>query len=353
MLLLLPNIHRQFGTLGGAVDELEEVVDCLDIEALALQDDVALLEPGFVRSATVGNLNQDRPDLAGKAVCRDFTHADDVFDFAAQKIARGGVACFLLILLMEYYSVKRSAQIQFMKLQNELLKQKLGGNRVILSPEDRVRMLRAVGEMKHDIKDVLGIVSVKTYKQWLRDENTGKEPGRVGRSKILASIREVIIRLAKENVGWGLRRIVGEFQKLTLQPGRSTVRRVLIEEGVLPDRYRHTPKGMVMPWRTFIKGHVDLMIACDFFTKAIWTPLGQKIAYVLAIIHLGTRKVFVSPATEHPTEAWMLQQSRNIHMWAEENEIDLRFLIHDHDGSSPSPLIKPSNAKAAKESRAG
>jgi putative transposase len=30
-------------------------------------------------------------------------------------------------------------------------------------------------------------------------------------------------------------------------------------------------------------------------------------------------------------EEWMMQQSRNIHMWAEEQGIDLRFLIHDHD----------------------
>ena len=40
-----------------------------------------------------GDLNQDRPNLTGKAVCRDFTQVDDVLDFSAQKIARGGVAC--------------------------------------------------------------------------------------------------------------------------------------------------------------------------------------------------------------------------------------------------------------------
>lgn len=40
-------------------------------------------------------------------------------------------------------------------------------------------------------------------------------------------MRELIIRLAKENVCWGLRRIVGELKKLALKPGRSTVRRVL------------------------------------------------------------------------------------------------------------------------------
>ena len=139
---------------------------------------------------------------------------------------------FLLIMLIEYYTAKRCAQIQFMKLQIELLWERLDRNRVVLTPEERVRMLRAGAVMDHDIQDVLEIVSVKTYKRWIREEKAGKEPGRVGRPKILESIREVIIRLAKENVGWGLRRIVGELKKLALRPGRSTVRRILIEEGV-------------------------------------------------------------------------------------------------------------------------
>ena len=42
-----------------------------------------------------------------------------------------------------------------------------------------------------------------------------------------------------------MRRIVGEFKKLALRPGRITVRRVLIDEGVLPDRNRHAPKEPV------------------------------------------------------------------------------------------------------------
>ena len=83
-------------------------------------------------------------------------------------------------------------------------------------------------------------------------------------------MRDLIIRIAKENVGKGVRKIVGELRKLKLRPARSTVRRVLVEEGILPDPYRHAPKGAVTPWRTFIAGHVNTMIACDFFCSATW-----------------------------------------------------------------------------------
>jgi hypothetical protein len=56
-----------------------------------------------------------------------------------------------------------------MKLKIELLWERLDRSRVILSPEDRGRMLRAVAVMDHDVQDVLENVSVKTYKRWIRE----------------------------------------------------------------------------------------------------------------------------------------------------------------------------------------
>ncbi len=85
------------------------------------------------------------------------------------------------------------------------------------------------------------------------------------------------------------------------------------------------------PWRKFIALHMNVMVASDFFCKTVWTPLGRKTAYVLMFIHLGSRKVFLSPATYNPDDAWMQQQARNVRMWAEDEGIDVRFLIHDRD----------------------
>ena len=77
--------------------------------------------------------------------------------------------------------------------------------------------------------------------------------------------------------------------------------------------------------------HMNVMVACDFFCKTVWTPLGKRTAYVLSFIHLGSRKVFLSPSTFHPTDEWMRQQARNVSMWAEDEGIDIRFLVHDRD----------------------
>ncbi|HVP12789.1 MAG TPA: integrase, partial [Phycisphaerae bacterium] len=72
-------------------------------------------------------------------------------------------------------------------------------------------------------------------------------------------------------------------------------------------------------------------VACDFFAKRVITPLGVHLAFGLFFIHLGSRKVFLCPATYHPDEAWIRQQARNAQMWLEDQGIQARFLLHDHD----------------------
>jgi len=265
----------------------------------------------------------------------------------------------LLVLLQEAWSTRRDAHIRFLKLQVEMLKERLPGNRVILDPVERRRLMKIGAEVQHKVEDTLEIVSVKTYRRWQREEAGGREPGKVGRPRLTKSVRDLILRLARENIGWGVRRIVGELKKLALRPSRSSVRRLLVDEKILPDPERHAPKGVQTPWRKFIAVHMNVMVATDFFCKTVWTPLGKHVAYVLTFVHLGSRKVFTSPSTLNPTDEWMRQQARNVSMWAEEEGIDIRFLIHDRDtkftdafdehfrGHRRGPVLTPYGAPVA------
>ncbi len=49
-----------------------------------------------------------------------------------------------LHLLVEALAARRDAHVRFMKAQIEILRRKLGGNRVIPSPDDRARLM-AIG----------------------------------------------------------------------------------------------------------------------------------------------------------------------------------------------------------------
>jgi putative transposase len=125
----------------------------------------------------------------------------------------------LFELLMEAWPTRRDAGIRFLKVQVEMLRARVPGNRIILPPEGRQRLLQLAVAIDHHVDDLIGIVSVKTLKRWLRERRAGKEPGRVGRPrKMTASVRALILRLARESSGWGIRRIVGELRKLARFP---------------------------------------------------------------------------------------------------------------------------------------
>ncbi len=148
----------------------------------------------------------------------------------------------------------------------------------------------------HDVGGVIGIVTSHTYSRWVVDRREGRKPKPVRRPKIARNLCELVKRLAKENADWGYRRIIGELRMLRLRIGRSSVRRILKDAGMTPSPYcRGRAKESV--WRKFIRLHLNTLVACDFFAKSVITPLGPRLAFCLAFIHVGTRKVFLTPST--------------------------------------------------------
>jgi putative transposase len=238
----------------------------------------------------------------------------------------------VLHLLFEGQAARRDARVRFLLAQIEILRSKLDGNRVIPAPADRARLLAIGKELDHDVNNIVAIVQPATYERWLREFRTGKKPRPVGRPKVSAVRRRLIVRFARENLGWGYRRIVGELHKLHLPVGRSTIRRILQEEGLTPPpKSGRRTLATETPWRKFLRLHMNTLVACDFFTKNVITPLGTRTAYGLFFIHLQTRQVFVCPATYHPNQQWVAQQARNAQMWMDEEGIEARFLLRDRD----------------------
>ena len=173
----------------------------------------------------------------------------------------------LVHLLVEAGAARRDARIRFLKAQVDILRRKLGGNRVIPSPDDHARLLAIGQELNHDVADVIGIVTPQTYSRWLEELRTGRKPKRVGRPRIARNLRELVVRLARENGGWGYRRIIGELRKLRLRIGRSSVRRILKDQGLTPSPTRRG-RAEETVWRKFIRLHVNTLVACDFLTSA-------------------------------------------------------------------------------------
>ncbi len=134
-------------------------------------------------------------------------------------------------------------------------------------------------------------------------------------------MRQLVLRLARENPRWGYPRIAGELLKLGLHVSSSTVRRLLLGAGLQPAPRRGGPS-----WREFLRQQAASMLACDFFTVE---TVSLRRFYVLFFIELGSRRVHLAGCTANPSGAWVTQQARNLSFTGVFER--MRFLIHDRD----------------------
>src|ERR1022692_4728400 len=144
------------------------------------------------------------------------------------------------------------------------------------------------------------LVTPDTIVRWHRDivrRRWGARSmrGRTGRPATRQSIRALVRRLARENPGWGYRRIHGELAGLGVKVAASTVWEILRASGIDPGRRETGPT-----WPQFLRCQAEAILACDFFTVDL---LDGTQAYVLAVIEHATRRIRILGVTLHPPEA--------------------------------------------------
>jgi transposase InsO family protein len=136
-------------------------------------------------------------------------------------------------------------------------------------------------------------------------------------------VRELILRLARENSSWGYLRIAGELRKLGIVVSASSVRNILVKVGLPP-----APRRDSQSWGNFLRAHGKSILACDFFT--VHTVFLRRL-YVLAFITVASRRIEYFALNT----AWMLQQARNLLMQFDDHNRQVRFLLHDRDAKFP------------------
>jgi putative transposase len=170
------------------------------------------------------------------------------------------------------------------------------------------------------------LVTPETIVRWHRDIvrrrwGARSRSGRTGRPATRQNIRALVFRLARENPGWGYRRIHGELAGLGVKVAASTVWEILKANGINPARRRTGPT-----WSQFLRSQADAILASDFFTVDL--PGGTQ-AYVLAVIEHATRRIRILGVTPHPTGAWTTQQARNLIMDLGDQAHRVKFMIRD------------------------
>jgi putative transposase len=220
----------------------------------------------------------------------------------------------LVAALIGWANERQQQIIEFQNDQIKALLKKLGKKRVLLTDDQR-RVLAVKGHAlgRKALLELTTIVTPDTILRWHRElvakkwDHSDKRKT-VGRPRIRQVIVDSILRFARENPTWGYDRIQGALANVGYHIADSTVANVLKAHGIepAPDRQRS------QSWITFLKAHWDSIYATDFTTAEVWTRSGLVTFYVLAVMHLKTRRVQIAGITPSPNAVWMSQVCRSL-----------------------------------------
>ena len=216
----------------------------------------------------------------------------------------------IVAALLGWFTREQREVIEFLREENRVLKAQLRGRRLRLADDQR-RRLAVLGQRlgRRVLAEVTTIVTPDTILRWHRELIARKwtyakrQPGRPG---VQVEIRRLVIRMAGDNPSWGYTRIQGALKNLNHRVARSTIAKILREQGIPPSRERP------MTWRTFLRAHWQALVAADFFTTEVWTPRGLVTYYTAFVIELHSRRVRILGSTPHPDEAFIVQILRNL-----------------------------------------
>jgi putative transposase len=222
---------------------------------------------------------------------------------------------------------------EYLVTENRILRQQITG-RLQLTDGER-KTLAELGKKlgRQALAEVATIVKPETILAWHRTLVAQKFDGSQrrktpGRPRIDQELEALVVRMAQENRSWGYGRIVGALANLGYTVSDQTVGNILKRHGIPPAPERQTTTS----WKEFIRTHMDVLVATDFFTTEVWTWGGLVTYYVLFFIRLNTREVYLAGLTAHPDAHWMVQIARNVTM-ADWGFLKLgEYLLHDRDG---------------------
>jgi putative transposase len=169
---------------------------------------------------------------------------------------------------------------------------------------------------------------LRWHRELVRKKWTFRKKGQLGRPPIDPNVRDLVVRLGRENPRWGYQRIRGELLKLGIRISATTVRTRLLRSGLNPAPRRTGPT-----WTEFLRSQAAGILATDFFSVE---TIGLKTIYVLFFIELSTRRVHPAGVTAHPDSARVTQQARNLAI--EERLSGVRFLLRDRDAKFTGPF---------------
>ena len=146
---------------------------------------------------------------------------------------------FVLITLAGWMHQQQREVIDYLQEENRVLREQLGPRRLRFTDAQRRRLAAKARTLGRRVLRVIAtIVTPDTLLAWHRtliakkyDGSTRRGPGR---PPVSAEIRALIVRMARDNRGWGYTRIQGALVNLDYDVSRGTIASILREHGLEP-----------------------------------------------------------------------------------------------------------------------
>jgi hypothetical protein len=146
---------------------------------------------------------------------------------------------FLLVAFAGWMNQSQLQVIDYLREDNRVLREQLGGRRLRLSDDQR-RRLAAKAKLlgRRNLGEVATIVTPETLLAWHRkliaQKYDGRGHRRPGHPRTPEEIEALIVRMAQENRGWGYERIQGALSNLGHTIGCTTIADIRRRHGVEP-----------------------------------------------------------------------------------------------------------------------
>jgi transposase InsO family protein len=240
-----------------------------------------------------------------------------------------------LLGLSGWVNRQQQYTIEYLITENQVLKEKLDKKRILLNDDQR-RRLAVKGKLlgRKVLSEIATIVTPDTILRWHRRlvaekwDYSARQIKKPGRPPISEEVKQLVLRMARENSTWGYDRIQGALGNLGHEISDRTVGNILKANGIepAPDRKRQTT------WKTFLQAHWEVLGAIDFTTIEVWTKGGLITYYLLFVIEIATRRVHFAGCSVSPDEAWMKQIGRNLTDAFDGFLNSTRYVLMDRDG---------------------
>jgi transposase len=185
----------------------------------------------------------------------------------------------MLLVLSEFVRKEQEKRIEFLLLENQILRKKIGGKRVLLTDDQR-RRLAVKGKVlgRRQLEQVSVVAQADTILRWHREliekpEQHSSLRQATGRPRIDQEVVDLVLRMARENESWGYKRIQGQLSNVGFRIGKTSVANILKAHGIEPaPTRRQTPS-----WETFFNSHWDVLQ--EWGLDAITLCFSKVIAY--------------------------------------------------------------------------